>query len=89
MVERYDVVIFTCRMLCDEPMRGDVAHAIAEWLGAHGCSHATVLRITMTHEKPHAGVYLDDRSIRFEGAFPTVAVIEWASVPWNKRPPCP
>lgn len=84
MVERYDVFIFTCRLLT--PRRSPVERAMCAWLASHGAPEAVIHALHFASEKPHAGVYLDDRAMRFEGSFPTVAAIDAHAVPWNKRP---
>lgn len=83
MVERFDVWIFTCRLL--HPKRSQCERRLRVWLVENGCRRSVIERLHFTHEKPHADVYLDDRAIRFEGAFPTLEEIKAASVPWNKR----
>ena len=83
MVEHYEVFIFTCRLLT--PKRSSVERAMCRWLATHGASEAVIHALHFASEKPHAGIYLDDRALRFEGFFPDVAAIEAAAVPWNKR----
>ena len=83
MVERFDVWIFTCRLL--HPKRSHTERRIREWLAANDCPQHVIDQLHFTHEKPHADVYLDDRAMRFEGTFPTREEIAAASVPWNKR----
>ena len=57
LAERYDVVIFTARTALD-PVR--------QWMADRGMGGFEV-----THEKPAADVYIDDRGFRF---------ISWAGV---------
>lgn len=83
MVARYDIFIFTCRLLT--PKRSPVERAMCAWLAAHGASVDLVHALHFVSEKPHAGVYLDDRAMRFEGRFPGTGEIDAAAVPWNKR----
>ena len=85
MVARYDIFIFTCRLLT--PRRSPVERAMCAWLAKHGAPQHVVHALHFVSEKPHAGVYLDDRAMRFEGRFPSGAEIDAAAVPWNKRPP--
>ena len=86
MVEHYDIFIHTCRLLT--PRRSPVERAMCRWLAQHGLEEAVIHALHFVSEKPHAGIYLDDRAVRFEGVFPDVAAIDAAAVPWNKRPPC-
>lgn len=83
MVARYDIFIFTCRLLT--PRRSPVERAMCAWLAAHGAPEHVVHALHFVSEKPHAGVYLDDRAMRFEGRFPGTGEIDAAAVPWNKR----
>lgn len=67
------------------------ANAIAEWLVAHDFplpARAPTAdpraAYVITAEKLPALVYLDDRALRFDGIWPTLAMLETASRPWNK-----
>jgi hypothetical protein len=84
MVERHEVHIFTCRLLT--PRRSSVERAMCRWLAEHGCAESVIHALHFDALKPHAGVYLDDRALRFEGVWPSEAEIDAAAVPWNKRP---
>jgi hypothetical protein len=55
-------------------------HAMGVWLGAHEFPVMTI-----THEKVPALLTVDDRAWRFDGKFPTLAQIEAAMVPWNRK----
>ena len=84
MSKKFDVVIFTTR---GKTSRGRMA--VKKWLWEHGVSAPGAdtwsdLPYRVTHEKPPALVYLDDRAMRFEGTFPTAAEVH-AARPWNKR----
>ena len=83
MIESYDVFIFTCRLLT--PKRSPVERAMCVWLAAHGAEERVIHALHFVTEKPHAGIYLDDRAVRFEGTFPSLDEINAAAVPWNKR----
>jgi hypothetical protein len=54
--------------------------AIRGWLARHGFPDLDV-----SHGKPPALVYLDDRAMRFDGAWPNLADVTAAGVPWTKR----
>lgn len=58
-------------------------HAIYSWMREQGFSGD----IDVTWEKVPALWHLDDRALRFEGPgkWPTLAEIEAACVPWNRR----
>lgn len=67
------------------------ANAIAEWLIRHRFPAPRRDSIgdpraawTITAEKLPALVYLDDRALRFDGAWPTLPEVEAAGIPWNK-----
>lgn len=53
--------------------------AIAGWMHKWGFPGATI-----SHGKPFAAVYLDDRALRFTGTWPTLEEMLTASVPWNR-----
>lgn len=77
-VERFHVVIFTCRMLQPESEA-----AIHNWLFKHGMPNNLVDRLAFSCTKRGAEVYIDDRAWRFEGTFPTLDELETLK-PWNK-----
>lgn len=64
VAEGYEVVVSSCRAYTDIGRRG-----ITEWLAHHGFP-----RLEVTHEKPHAVAYIDDRGHRFEGDFAALKV---------------
>lgn len=70
----WDVVIVSTR--AREP---DGRRAIVTWLAAHDFP-----ALDVQHEKPPALVYLDDRAMRFDGEWPTVAQVDVAAKPWNR-----
>lgn len=74
MAKTFEVLIFTTRGQYPEARM-----AIRDWLAEHGYRGPL---LTVTHEKPAALVYLDDRAIRFEGVFPTKEEIHRAR-PWR------
>lgn len=78
-VARFDVVIFSVRAQHETGVR-----AIAWWLVHHGLPQDVVAQLRITHEKPKAIVYLDDRAWRFTGQFPSLDQLD-AAVPWNRR----
>jgi hypothetical protein len=82
----WEVVIQSTRAATPEG-----ANAIAEWLVAHDFplpprepTADPRAAYVITAEKLPALVYLDDRALRFDGTFPTLAVISAASRPWNR-----
>lgn len=83
MEQSFEVVILTTR---GRTWRG--RRAVLQWLWKHGV-HApgaemwSDLKFKVTHNKPPALVYLDDRAMRFAGVFPTADDIHRAR-PWNK-----
>jgi|SRR6185436_7540989 len=78
-VEKFHVVIFTCRMLQPESEQ-----AIHNWLLKHGLSNNVADQIAFSCTKRGADVYIDDRGFRFEGFFPTLEQLENMK-PWNKQ----
>lgn len=79
----WEVVVCSTRAETQEGL-----DAIIEWLVANGVpiesdSECGISQIT--HGKPPALVYLDDRALRFDGAFPSLAQVEHAGIPWTKR----
>ena len=86
MIQDFDVAIFSTRC---ETWRGRMAIRawLREWSGNiwHEQMGACGIEdVRLTKSKPPALVYLDDRAIRFEGAFPTKEQIHDA-VPWNRK----
>lgn len=66
------------------------AEAIVDWLAHYGFELAdengTDRGISnVCHGKPPALVYLDDRAMRFDGAWPSLPQVEDAGIPWTKR----
>lgn len=76
-LEQFEVVVFSTR--CHQP--GGV-EAMRKWLGEHGFPAA--LKIWTEPGKPPAIVYIDDRSFRFEGAWPSVERLRNLR-PWNRK----
>jgi hypothetical protein len=74
MVRSFEVIIFTTRGQYPE-----AEAAIHAWLQKHGYCGCLP---EVTNKKPAALVYLDDRAIRFEGAFPSKEEIHRAR-PWR------
>jgi hypothetical protein len=77
ITDRLNVVIHTTR--------GETAEgcaAVLQWLREYGYTGPDLI---VTHEKPPALVYLDDRAVRFEGpgTFPTADDV-FKLRPWNK-----
>lgn len=72
----FDVVVFTTRGRTKEGQK-----AVRHWLHEHGWEAG--MNATVTHEKPPALVYIDDRAWRFDGRFPSAVEIMEAR-PWNK-----
>ena len=90
VLEEFNVVIFSAR--ADSYTARE---AICEWLQAHWPAVKVVARrgecvlvggswIHITHEKPHAFMYIDDRGWRFEGTFPTMDELR-AFESWTKQ----
>lgn len=79
--------IVVCSTRAEKP--GGV-RAIVDWLDRYGFELAdengTDRGISgVTHGKPPALVYLDDRALRFEGPpWPTESQLVCAATPWNK-----
>lgn len=73
----WDVVVCSTRA-----EQSDGEHAIRKWLAAH--EFPVYLATRIYHGKPPALVYLDDRALRFDGAWPSLADVEAAGVPWTK-----
>lgn len=72
----YTVVI--CSTRAESPEGAD---AMAAWLYANDFPDF----LGLTHGKPPALVYLDDRALRFDGEWPDMDALEAAAIPWNKR----
>lgn len=73
----YRVVVFSCRAEPEEGMTG-----IRGWLAIHDI-HVDEI----THEKPHAMLYFDDRAVRFEGDWNAVVdACRDVPRPWNAGP---
>ncbi len=75
MREKFEVVIFTTR---GKTAEGRVA--VQDYLFAHGWTGDEIPNVTA--EKPPALIYLDDRAMRFAGAYPTADEIH-AARPWK------
>ena len=71
----YDVIIFTTRAKSSEGRE-----AVHDWLVKNGCK----VMPWITHEKPPALLYLDDRGWQFDGTPPTLEQIKEFR-PWNKK----
>lgn len=89
LAQNHDVVIVSSRA---RTWRG--RRAIRRWIRLHagalwsgdGWRRGTVLRrVRITATKVPAVVYLDDRALRFEGAFPSPDELRLAGIPWMKR----
>lgn len=77
MVAYFDVVVFTTR---GATLAG--REAVAAYIEQHGGPAG----LPVTHEKPPALVYIDDRAWRFEGRYPSVQEIHRAH-PWRSAEP--
>jgi hypothetical protein len=77
-VERFHVVIFTCRML--QPESEAVIH---DWLFKNGMSNDLIDQLAFSCVKRGSEVYIDDRCWRFQGTFPSFDELENLK-PWNK-----
>lgn len=56
--------------------------AIKNWLMLHGLSPDEVDSLKITNDKPPAVMIIDDRAFKFEGHFPTLAMVK-NFVPWK------
>lgn len=80
LLDHFQVFIYTTRLL--EPK---AERAIVQWLNDHGMPMHLVDRIGFTCIKRGAHVYIDDRTICYEGgAHPTVDEID-SFKPWTKK----
>lgn len=63
--EHYNIIIFTAKVRPDRPLvSGKTGHElVVEWLKKHQIYH---LVQEITHEKPRAKFYIDDKAIKFE-----------------------
>ncbi|MCC6649030.1 MAG: hypothetical protein IT374_26115 [Polyangiaceae bacterium] len=77
--ERFEVVI--CSVRAETP---EGREAIRTWLIEHIGNPEAGAWFRITHEKPKAVVYLDDRAWQFAGTFPSLDAID-AFRPWNRR----
>lgn len=77
-VERFHVVIFTCRMLQPESEA-----AIHNWLFKHGMANHLVDQLAFSCVKRGSELYIDDRAWRFAGTFPSLDELD-SAVPWNR-----
>lgn len=79
--EGYEVVVASTRANTREGLK-----AMRKWLRSNRFDRLRNLKIA-EEGKPPGIVYLDDRALRFDGpgAWPTMAQIREAAVPWNKR----
>lgn len=69
----YDIVVHSARATSPH---GEVA--IHNWLRQWGFPPLKV-----TASKPHALIYLDDRALRFDGTWPSLAALAQAERPWH------
>lgn len=73
-------VIFTTRVHCGENDDPDPSHqaelAIRNWLYLNGLSREEVDGLRITDQKVPAVLTIDDRALKFEGHFPTLAMIK-------------
>ncbi len=81
MVGRFDVRIFSAR--CNDP-KG--IEAMKFWLRSYGIDFKTLSLITFEPGKPSAHLIIDDRAMRFKGAFPEIDEVENYK-PWYKYIP--
>ncbi len=77
----YEVVIFSTRASSANGVR-----LIREWLALHNAP-SSVCEVFITHQKPAAMVYIDDRGYRFSGIWPTMPVLDWLGKNPGMRPP--
>lgn len=80
--EGWHVYIFTTR--CHEGGSRAI-DAMREWFWTFEAPDLAQ-RLDFTGQKLAAAIYLDDRAVRFEGAFPTLDEVEALATPWNKSP---
>lgn len=85
IIQRFDIVIFSTRC---KTWRGRMA--VRKWLRKHAGNlysespgYFGIESVKLSHAKPPALVYLDDRALRFEGDFPSAKDIHRLR-PWNK-----
>lgn len=78
--ERFEVVI--CSVRAETPQGRE---AMRTWLCEHIGNPEAGAWFRITHEKPKAVVYLDDRAVCFTGRFPSLDALD-AFVPWNRCP---
>ena len=87
MIQRFEVYVYSTRA---RTWRG--RRAMRAWLkryAGEGRWHETpatrgLESVRFSFAKPKALIYLDDRAVRFEGAFPSAEDVHRAR-PWNKR----
>lgn len=79
----WEIVVCSTRAETPEGLK-----AISDWWATYGFPDAGELNGAepwLVHGKPPALVYLDDRALRFDGAWPSLSQVEHAGVPWTKR----
>lgn len=77
MQEGFAVYVLSCRARDAAGVAG-----MERWLSRHGFPPG----ITVTVEKPHAELYVDDKGLRFEGDFADIIIRirERRLTPWNQ-----
>lgn len=58
--------------------------AIREYLAKHGLEDSYLKTISVSDQKIHGRLLIDDRAFHFEGTFPSVEYIEKFK-PWNRK----
>lgn len=79
LVQKFHVVIFTCRMLQPESEA-----AIHNWLYKHGMPNHLVDHLAFSCIKRGAEAYIDDRGINFSGKYPTIEELD-KFTSWTKN----
>ncbi len=77
-IDHFEVAIYSAR----SGQEGGIK-AMREWLAKQ--DYAIVDYLLWPSSKPAASVYLDDRGLRFEGRWPSIAEIQEASTPWYQK----
>lgn len=92
--ERFDVSIVSARFSQDGVGHVEAKKAVLAWLKRNGLKARVTAEpdragpIVLCRTRPKTQVLLDDRAIRFEGAFPDLDALE-AFRPWNRPAPLP
>lgn len=73
--EKYKIIVFTAKVRPDRPLVSGMTgtELVEDWLDKHGFSKYIS---SVTHEKPRAKYYIDDRAIRFVNWKQTMRLIK-------------